>query len=81
MKAKKTFREIWRVLDKKGKQDLCRKIGTSYPFLSMVANGKKKPGPDLVGRITKETGAAVHYRTTTKVKAVLVNDYGTAEET
>ena len=79
MKAKKTFREIWRVLDKKGKQDLCRKIGTSYPFLSMVANGKKVPSFTLVDRIAKETGAAVHYKTTTKIKAVLVNNYGTEE--
>jgi len=70
MKEKKTFREIWRVLDKTGKQSLCQKVGTSYHYLSMVANGKKIAGPELTERISKETGSAFKIKRTEKARLV-----------
>ena len=56
---KMTMLEFYKALDPKQKVRLAKRLGTSVAYLSHVAHGHRRAGPDLAKRIERATKKSV----------------------
>lgn len=53
------FKTYYTALPPDGKRKLAERLGTSVPYLSQIAHGKRKAGPSLLLGIAAATGGKV----------------------
>ena len=54
-----TFKEYWKGLYPDKKHALADRLGVTYTYLSMIANGKRNAGIKIMLNISKVTGGKV----------------------
>lgn len=53
------FAKYWKSLNKKEKERLAARMGTTYNYLSNIANGHRNAGPTVLRRIEPATRGQV----------------------
>lgn len=53
------FKKYWTELKPEEKQQLAADCGTSFAYLSQIANGDRDPGPKMAKKLRAKTGLSL----------------------